>query len=61
VLPETMTPPARMLFSAWPRRPSTSWTNFAGGEYSAEVRSGHASLKRSNSGWTATRSMFASQ
>src|SRR5690606_10023303 len=38
VLPDAITPPATSELTAWPRRPSSSCTNFAGGEYSAEVR-----------------------
>jgi hypothetical protein len=44
VAPEMTTPAHTIESSAWPRRPSSSKTNLAGGSGSCQVRIGHCML-----------------
>jgi hypothetical protein len=44
VAPEMTTPAQIIESSAWPVRPSSSKTNFAGGSGSGQVRIGHSRL-----------------
>src|SRR5208282_5161010 len=58
--PEIMQPDETRESSAWPMRPASENTNFAGGYWRWWVRIGQASSYRLNTGETETRSMFAS-